>query len=274
MAKDKEPPRSFDELMNTPIDFSTFVMNRLKIDNMTQQTLVGPTFDLLKGTCKSFVKLEYYFEEVYKAVNDRLDWNNPKGNVYQFDLSKPLPLIQDDRGRQVIPVDYFINNDLLYMQGGSASRKYATSITKTKAAVYDNIKGIEDMVPNLWSPTKASNIQSSISKLTPYIAYNNPQGVIYQDQQKRNRLMCLDELYKFCDGTLTDVRTVLDDIVKNQKMEYLPKRDWSRLDRQRSRVMIKNIDELLFERRMHRNLERFVGGREYGNDLGLLERTI
>ena len=100
------------------------------------------------------------------------------------------------------------------------------------------------------------------------------QGIIYQDQQKRNRLMHLDELYKFCDRTLIDVKTVLDDILKNQRMKYLPKRDWSRLDRQRSRVMIKKIDELLFERRLMRNLERFVGGREYRNNLRILERTI
>ncbi|GJY94044.1 hypothetical protein Tco_0510405 [Tanacetum coccineum] len=156
MAKNKEPPQSFDELMNTPIDFSAFVLNRLKIENLTQETLVGLAFDLLKGTCKSFIELEYHFEEVYKAVNDRLDWNNPEGDVYPFDLSKPLPLIQDDRGRQVIPMDYFINNDLLYLQGGNSSRKYAISITKTKAAMYDNIKGIEDMVLNLWIPTNAA----------------------------------------------------------------------------------------------------------------------
>ncbi|GKC93538.1 hypothetical protein Tco_1158980 [Tanacetum coccineum] len=154
IAKDKEPPRTFDELMNTPIDFLAFVINRLKIENLTQETLVGPAYDLLNGTCKSFVELEYHFEEVYKAVNDRLDWNNPEGQAYPFDLSKPLPLIQDERGRNVIPVNYFINNDLEYLKGGSSSRKYTTSTTKSKAAMYDNILGFEDMVPTLWSPTK------------------------------------------------------------------------------------------------------------------------
>ncbi|GJU43537.1 hypothetical protein Tco_1200803 [Tanacetum coccineum] len=154
IAKDKEPPRTFNELMNTPIDFSAFVMNRLKIENLTQETLVRPAYDLLNGTCKSFVKLEYHFKEVYKAVNDRLEWNNPEGQAYPFDLSKPLPLIQDKRGRNVIPVNYFINNDLEYLKGGSSSRKYTTSTTKSKADMYDNILGIKDMVPTLWSPTK------------------------------------------------------------------------------------------------------------------------
>nr|GEV24924.1 hypothetical protein [Tanacetum cinerariifolium] len=34
-----------------------------KIDKLTQEHLVGPTFNLLKGTCKSRVELEYNFEE-------------------------------------------------------------------------------------------------------------------------------------------------------------------------------------------------------------------
>ncbi|GKD72863.1 hypothetical protein Tco_1331145, partial [Tanacetum coccineum] len=61
---------------------------------------------------------------------------------------KPLPLIED-QGRQVVPANYLINNDLEYLKGRSSSRKYTTSTTKTKAAKYDTIKGIEDMVPSL-----------------------------------------------------------------------------------------------------------------------------
>ncbi|GJR67677.1 hypothetical protein Tco_0013742 [Tanacetum coccineum] len=142
------------------------------------------------------------------------------------------------------------------------------------------LKRVEDLQLGVKSYQKKLNItrphtfKSGITKLTPYTAYNDPQGIIYQDKIKRNRLMRLDELYKFCDGTLNDVRSVLHDIANNLRMKYLPKRDWNRKDRKRSRIMIKAIDELLFERRLMRNLERFIGGREYGNDLRLLERTI
>ncbi|GJY71886.1 hypothetical protein Tco_0475589 [Tanacetum coccineum] len=108
--------------------------------------LVGPTFNLLKGTCKSRVELEYHFKECYKAVTDHLDWTNPEGHQYPFDLSKLLPLIKV-QGRQVVPADYFINNDLEYLKGGSLSRKYTTSTTKTKATKYDTVEGIEDMGP-------------------------------------------------------------------------------------------------------------------------------
>ncbi|GJX80342.1 hypothetical protein Tco_0328491 [Tanacetum coccineum] len=133
--------------MGTPIDFSAYVMNHLKIDNLTQEILVGPTFNLLKGSCKIFAELEYHFEECYKVVNDRLDWHNPEGREYPFDLSKPLPLIEPRLLSTTI------------LKGGSSSSKYATSTTRTKAAKYDNIEGIEDMVPTLWSDFPRLNLR-------------------------------------------------------------------------------------------------------------------
>ncbi|GJS66368.1 hypothetical protein Tco_0680932 [Tanacetum coccineum] len=104
----------------------------------------------MKGTCKSVVELEYHLEEVFKATNDQLDWHNPEGRLYPYDLSKPLPLIQNARGRQVIPFDHFINNDLEYLKEGSLSQKYTTSLTKTKAADYSHVKWIKDKVPKVY----------------------------------------------------------------------------------------------------------------------------
>ncbi|GJX33390.1 hypothetical protein Tco_0243245 [Tanacetum coccineum] len=104
------------------------------------------------GTCKSVAELDYHLEEVFKATNEQLDWNNPEGTLYPHNLSKPLPLIPNARGRLVIPFNHFINNDLEYLKGGSLSRKYTTSITKTKAADYGQVKWIEDRIPRTtWS---------------------------------------------------------------------------------------------------------------------------
>ncbi|GJX49851.1 hypothetical protein Tco_0276696 [Tanacetum coccineum] len=368
MASEAGPRESFDELMDTPLDFSAFMMNRLKVDTLTPELLAGPTFELMKGTCKSLVELEYFFEEVYKATTDQLDWNNPEGQQYPHDLRKPLPLIPNSRGRQVIPFDHFINNDLAYLSGGVSSRTYATSVTKTKAADYGHIKWIEDLVPNtMWSEvpvnydkhalwgishwgrkrqqfygfaanresardvyyyskcriiaitklqivewhgykhldwitvrrdddnlytfkegdfkriclqeiedmlilltqgkltnlnvkdrlafrislrmftrsiviqrhvedlqlgveryqkklnvTKPDTYRSDLKRIDAYTAYSNPKVFIYQNKDKKNKLMCIDELYKFSDGTLDDVRTALNDRLKGIRMEYLP----------------------------------------------------
>ncbi|GKC31368.1 hypothetical protein Tco_1038662 [Tanacetum coccineum] len=140
---DDEDDEVTKELYDTLFYFSAFVMNRLKIPNLTQEILVRPTFNLLKGTCKSITELEYHLEECSKATTERIDWHNPKNKLYLFDLRKPLPLIQDHRGRQIIPKDYFINKDLEYLKGGNLSRHYSTSVTKSKAV---GVKSLLDAV--------------------------------------------------------------------------------------------------------------------------------
>ncbi|GKA30468.1 hypothetical protein Tco_0716773 [Tanacetum coccineum] len=237
-------------------------------------------------------------------------------------------MILNSRGRQVIPFDHFINNDLAYLSGGVSSRTYATSVTKTKAADYGHIKWIEYLVPNtMWSEvpvnydkhalwgishwgrkrqqfygfaanmesacdvyykhddklytfkegyfkrlrlqdiedmlillvqgkltnlnvedhlafgvslrmftrsiviqrrvedlrlgvksyqkklniTKSDTYRSNLKRRDAYTAYSNPRGFIYQNKDKKNKLMRIDELHKFSDGTLDDVRTALND---------------------------------------------------------------
>nr|GFB80126.1 hypothetical protein [Tanacetum cinerariifolium] len=121
LAKQSDSCSSFIELMDTLVDFSAFLMNRLKVDTLTPELLAGPTYELMKGSYKSLVELEFFLEEVYKATTDQLDWVNPKGQQYPHNLLKPLPLIPNSRGRCVIPFDHFINNDLEYLRGGAAT---------------------------------------------------------------------------------------------------------------------------------------------------------
>ncbi|GJZ95528.1 hypothetical protein Tco_0667862 [Tanacetum coccineum] len=303
LARQENPRESFDELTDTPFDFSAFVMNKLNVETLTPELLAGPTFELMKGTCKSLVELEYFFEEVYKVTTEQLDWHNPKGQQYPHDLRKPLPLIPNSRGRQVIPFDHFIKNDLAYLCGGVSSRTYATSITKTKVADYSHIKWIEELVPNAmesardvysrrkiiavtklqivewhgykhldWITVRRDDdklhtfkegdfkrlrlqdiedmllllVQGKLTNLNvkdqAYSAYSNPRGFIYQNRDKKNKLMRVDELHKFSDGTLNDVRTALDDRLKGIRMEYLPQTIWRQSDRERAKAMIQAID--------------------------------
>ncbi|GJU10939.1 hypothetical protein Tco_1133335 [Tanacetum coccineum] len=150
----KKTSKTFDELMSTPIDFSAFIMNGLKINNLAQETLLGPAFRLLKGTRSNYAELEYDFKECYNALSEKLDWENPEGGDYPFNLTKPLPLVMS-KNRQKVLVDYFFNNDLKYLQGGISTMTYTTSLTKTKAAKYD-LPGIEDIVLNIWVPVKVA----------------------------------------------------------------------------------------------------------------------
>nr|GFB50813.1 hypothetical protein [Tanacetum cinerariifolium] len=100
LAKQADSRSSFNELLDTPIDFSNFIMNRLGVDALTLKLLAGPTYELMKGSCTSLTELEHHLEEVYKATTDQLDWVNPKGQHYPHNLLQPLLLIPDNRGRR------------------------------------------------------------------------------------------------------------------------------------------------------------------------------
>nr|GFB46373.1 hypothetical protein [Tanacetum cinerariifolium] len=181
---------------------------------------------------------------------------------------------------------------------GDSSRKYTTSVTKTKAADYGHIKWIEDMVPRamwiqepirydkhaLWGVshwgrkrqqfygfavnresaldvyskrriiarrvedlelgvesyqkrlnlTKPDTYHSDLKRREVYTPYSNPRGFICQNKDKKNRLMRIDELHKFSDGTLNDVRNALDDRLKGIWMQYLPTTIWRRGDKDRA----------------------------------------
>nr|GEV32648.1 hypothetical protein [Tanacetum cinerariifolium] len=71
----------------------------------------------------------------------------------------------------------------------------------------------------------------------------------YQNKDKKNRLMWIDELH------------TSDDSLKGIRMQYLPQTIWRKGDKDRAAAMIQSIDKILNTRRIMRSLERFVGGR-------------
>ncbi|GKA26059.1 retrovirus-related pol polyprotein from transposon TNT 1-94 [Tanacetum coccineum] len=101
-------------------------------------------------------------------------------------------------------------------------------------------------------------VDLDLKRKEAYTAYSNPRGFIYQNKDKKNRLMRIDELHKFSDGTLNDVRTALDDRLKGIRMKYLPQTIWRQSDRDKAGAMIQAIDKQLKTRRIMRSLEKFV----------------
>ncbi|GJV52598.1 hypothetical protein Tco_1448339 [Tanacetum coccineum] len=174
-ARAEKPPTSFDEIMDTSIDFSAFFMNRLKITNLTQEFLV------------------VYDKHAYCGTSH---WGVKRQRLYGFASN-----------RESMKDVY--------------SRKRIIAVTRLK-----------------------------IIKRYDY-------GHLDEIEVRREDR----------DGILNDVQTALHDIASGIRMEYLPKRKWSGLDKRRARVMLQDIDKQLFQRRLIRNPEKFVGGRKYENDL-------
>ncbi|GJU06623.1 hypothetical protein Tco_1123053 [Tanacetum coccineum] len=139
------------------------------------------------------------------------------------------------------------------------------------------VKDLQLSVKSYQKKLNLTNLDTYISYLKrreTYYAYSNPRGFIYQNKDKKNRLMRIDELHKFSDGTLNDVRTSLNDRLKGIRMQYLPQTIWRQSDRDKAGAVIQTIDKQLKTRRIMRSLEKFIGGRPYEGDFQRLQRTI
>nr|GEY78810.1 hypothetical protein [Tanacetum cinerariifolium] len=72
------------------------------------------------------IELEYNMEEYFKALTDRLDWNNLEGDHCPFDLTKPLPM----KGRPdhlTVAAEYFFNNDLEFLKSADPEKSHRVS---------------------------------------------------------------------------------------------------------------------------------------------------
>nr|GEY77118.1 hypothetical protein [Tanacetum cinerariifolium] len=139
---------------------------------------------------------------------------------------------------------------------------------------------VEDLQLGVESYQKKLNLiqpdtyRFDLKRKEAYTAYSNPRGFIYQNKDKQNRLMRIDKLHKFSDGTLNDVRTALDVRLKGIWMKYLPWSIWRKSDKERAAAMIQAIDKQLKTRRIMRSLEKFIKGRLYEGDFRMLQQTI
>ncbi|GJV57489.1 hypothetical protein Tco_1458494 [Tanacetum coccineum] len=287
----QDPRESFDELTDSTFDFSAFVLNRLNVQTLTPELLAGPTFELMKGTCRSLTELEYFCEEVYKATTESIRLDQPEVSISRIICDSHYLRRDDDvlynsqKATHRLRIQDIEDMLLLLVQGKvtnlsveeriafNVSLRMFTRRVVIQRRVEDLQLGVESYQKKL-NLTKPDTYRSNLRRQDAYTPYSDPRGFIYENKDKKNRLMRIDELHKFSDGTLDDVRTVLNDRLKGIRMEYLPQTFWNPRDKANARAMIQAIDKRLKTRRIMRSLERFVGGRPYGGDLRLLQRTI
>nr|GEX78333.1 hypothetical protein [Tanacetum cinerariifolium] len=122
--------------------------------------------------------------------------------------------------------------------------------------LYKFKEGVESYQKKL-NLTNPDTYRSDLKRKEAFTTYSNPRGFIYQNKDKQNRLMHIDELHKFSDGMLNDVQTALDDHLKGIRMKYLPQTIWRRSDKERAAAMIQAIDKQLKTMRIMQSLEKF-----------------
>nr|GEW57191.1 integrase, catalytic region, zinc finger, CCHC-type, peptidase aspartic, catalytic [Tanacetum cinerariifolium] len=160
----------------------------------------------------------------------------------------------------------------------------ALSISKMKAARYLDF-GLELLVPkHMWINERVKDFQLGIESyqkqlnLTKpgwdakgfefkhdYTIIESPRAVVFPVGNNERKIMRFNEIYKFNDGTLTNIMEALDYIVKEYKVNRLNPgmntQFWPDNDVLRNKEFIHAIERRLKTKRIFRNLECFVGGR-------------
>nr|GFA99953.1 hypothetical protein [Tanacetum cinerariifolium] len=250
LAKQADSRSSFNELRDTPLDFSNFLINRLKVDTLTLELLSGPIYELMKESCKSLVELEYHLEEVFKATTDQLDW------FYGFAVNWESARDVYSKRRIIAVTELKIVEWHSYKHlDWIIVRRDDDKLYKFKEGDFKRlrIQEMEDMLLLL--------VQGKLTNLTveerfavnvsfrmftrSIVIQRRVKDLQLGNKDKRNGLMRIDELHKFSDGTLIDVRTALDDRLKGIQMQYLPQSIWRKSNKDRAATMIQAICKVL-----------------------------
>ncbi|GJS37177.1 hypothetical protein Tco_0535559 [Tanacetum coccineum] len=101
----------------------------------------------------------------------------------------------------------------------NASLRMFTRSVVIQRRMEDLQLGVESYQKKL-NLTKPDMYRSDLKRRKAYTAYYNPRVFIYQNKDKKNRLMRIDELHKFSNGALNDVWTAFDDRLKGIRMKY------------------------------------------------------
>nr|GEW28216.1 hypothetical protein [Tanacetum cinerariifolium] len=289
LAKQTDSRSSFNKLMDTHVDFSAFLMNRLKVDTLTPELLAGPTYELMKGFAvnRESARDVYSKHKIIAFTELKIvEWHNYKHLDWITLRRDDDKLYKFNKGEfKRLCVQYIEDMLLLLVQGKltklMVEERFTFNVSLrmfTRSIVIQ--RRVEDLQLDVESYQKKLNLtrldtyRFDLKRKVAYTAYSNLRGFIYQNKDKQKKLIRINELQKFNDGTLTDVCTALDDRLKGIRMKYLPQTIWRKSNKERAAVMIQAIDKQLKTRRIMRSLERFVGGRLYEGDFRMLQRTI
>nr|GFA08699.1 hypothetical protein [Tanacetum cinerariifolium] len=249
-------PFTFDELMATPIDFFKYAMNRRQIDNLTQEILVGPVYNLLKGTCTNPEKkyttsitktkaAQYEIVEIKYMVLTL--WSTTKVG-YDKDAKKGIKHWGKRR-----KLRYGHLEEIVVRRADRQVYKF-----KEGDFVDLHLNDIEDMLLLVVQHKLFQLDGSDIVDLI--VALRITLHSIIQSNSKNS--------------TLNRIRDELHHRILDFRLGYnkeMSRRKWTSIDKRRSELMDKLIDKHMRERRIVRNLERLVGAWELEMDYKILD---
>ncbi|GJZ42690.1 hypothetical protein Tco_0589945 [Tanacetum coccineum] len=249
--------------MATSIDFSKYELNRLMIDNLTQDILLRPAYNMLK-VLKTSDPEKTYITSITKIKAARYEivgiedmtptlWSTIK---HAYDKDKILGVksvsVKKLHGYSHLKeiVVKGADRQLYKFKEGDFVDLHLNDIEDISLVIK---KCVEDLQLGVESYQKKLNITAP-QKTFPEIDLKLLYTLSYKPPGDELHHIILDFHLGYNDEML--------------------RRKWTAIDKKRSELMVELIDKQMRERRIIRNLERLVGARELEMDYKLMTHTV
>nr|GEU63817.1 retrotransposon protein, putative, Ty1-copia subclass [Tanacetum cinerariifolium] len=233
--------------------------------------IIGPSTVAIAKKLKEIIQKDELTIADLEAVLFKSQWNNDevrRSDKHKYTLSyEDLPRlnlndiedmyllkVQDKMYRLLSDDEKDFNNTLLLF----------IRRTIIKNRVKDLQLGVESYqwILNL---TKPKIYFDEIDEKIPYTMTRTKKGVVYLNKYNRRSLMKLNEIHKFCEGTLMKIQENLVYMINKNKLgrgnERMRGCNWNGKDVKRSKGMVDKIDQVMKRRDQLQRLEEYVGGR-------------
>ncbi|GKC80293.1 hypothetical protein Tco_1131067 [Tanacetum coccineum] len=264
---------------------------------LTQADFENQAYEVVKAFYPDVVYLQFQMEECHKMLTDKIDWLIQKVikseliladlcllvvHQVMYDYLKEITLRKADYQEYTIAEKDFKNLypsdfedlNLLLLQGhlnhlpSSDKRMLSTAVNLwTRNLVIR--QRVEDLQLGIKSYQKQLNLTKpgwdakGFEYKHDYTTIESPRAVVFHVRNNERKIVRFNEIYKFSDGTLTNILEALDYRVKEYKVNRLNlgmnTLFWTDKDVTRSKEFIHSIEQRLKTRRIFRNLECFVG---------------
>ncbi|GJU49972.1 hypothetical protein Tco_1219527 [Tanacetum coccineum] len=299
-----KPPLTFDKLMSTPIDFLAFAINRLHINNITREVLVGPVFNLLKAAKYTMEGIEDLISNLWSLVivdyeKDAVlrikHWRSKRQLFYRvmINMVSKHKVFSTMRILSVVSVQVEKKHGYGYLKK-IIIRRADQSLYKFKEGNFLDLhlNDIEDMLL-LIAQNKLFTLDGNVivdfvttlKMFTRGMVLKNRVEDVQLGVESYQRKLNLTKPQRSCPGmSAKELYTsnydpqgvIYGDKKKRKRLMRVDEihKEWTEKDQKRTRYVLRKIDDELLKRIIMRSLEVLVGGRNTETDIRLLQRIV
>ncbi|GJW90699.1 hypothetical protein Tco_0168252 [Tanacetum coccineum] len=220
---------------------------------LTQAYLEGQAYEVVKPFYPNVVHLHFQMEECHKMLTDQIDWANPegdqviadyldylcygnKGNGQALSISKMKVARYHDFGlKLLVPEHIWIDN--LNQAARSDHQEYRIAEKDFKNLYPSDFEDLNllllqghlnhlpgsdmHMLSTALNLTKPGWDATGFEFKHDYTIIDSPHAVVFPISNNERKIMRFNYIYKFSDGTLTNIMEALDYRVKEYKVNRL-----------------------------------------------------